>query len=57
MGTGFIYIFSPYVNYRKYKKTGGIPFYVQQVGASLNEVIKTKIDGLSIWIIDGKEQV
>lgn len=43
-----------YGNYRKYKKCGEIPYYAKQVGASIKKTIRTKIDGISIWVIDGK---
>lgn len=43
-----------YGNYRKYKQRGEISFYVNRIGATVKDVIRTKIDGISIWIIDGK---
>jgi SAM-dependent methyltransferase len=44
-----------YGNYRKYKKSGEIPFYANRVGVDIRDTIQTEIDGISIWVMDGKE--
>jgi len=44
-----------YSKYREYKKYGGIPYYANRVRVVIKEVIKTEIDGLSIWVMDGSE--
>lgn len=42
-----------YGNYREYKKRGEIPYCVEQVGASIKKTIRSSVDGISIWVIDG----
>ena len=43
-----------YRNFRKYKKSGEIPYCAKQVGARITETVSTEIDGISIWVIEGK---
>jgi len=40
-----------YGNFKKYRKSGEIPFYAGQVGAKIHKVIPSSIDGISIWIL------
>lgn len=44
-----------YSNYKKYKKSGEVPYYAKRIGVDIKEVIKTKVDGISIWVMDGRE--
>ena len=43
-----------YKNFRKYRKAGEISSYALKVGATINEVLTSAIDGISIWVINGK---
>ena len=43
-----------YSNYKKYRKSGDIPGYADRLGLVVVDTIRTKIDGISIWVIDGK---
>ena len=43
-----------YRNYRKYKAIGELPYYANKLGARINDIRKTKIDGISLWIIEGE---
>ena len=40
-----------YRYYRRYKQFGEIPAYTNKVGAKVQKVLKTKIDGIAIWVI------
>jgi len=40
-----------YGNFKKYRKSGEIPFYAGQVGAKIHKVIPSSIDGISLWIL------
>ncbi|MDH5232324.1 MAG: class I SAM-dependent methyltransferase [Gammaproteobacteria bacterium] len=42
-----------YTNYRQYQKRGGIHFYANEIGATIEEIRPSKIDGLTIWVIKG----
>lgn len=43
-----------YGKFRRYMKSGAMPYYAGRVGVDIKGVVKTKIDGISIWIMDGK---
>ncbi|MCG7904348.1 MAG: class I SAM-dependent methyltransferase [Candidatus Thiodiazotropha weberae] len=46
-----------YGNYKRYRKNGGIPSYVSKVGAKINSVQASSVDGISIWVISDKINV
>jgi len=43
-----------YGNFKKYRSNGGIPSYAAKVGAIINKIVASAIDGISIWVITGK---
>lgn len=43
-----------YRHFRSYRKAGGIPAYADRLGATVQDVIKTDVDGIDIWVIEGK---
>lgn len=43
-----------YRNFKQYRKSGEIPSYASKVGATINKVLTSAIDGISIWVINGK---
>lgn len=45
-----------YRNYKKYRNCGGIPSYAKDVGAIVQQEIKSTIDGISIWCIVPNEE-
>ena len=40
-----------YTNFKKYRKSGEISFYAEQVRARVHQVLPSSIDGISIWIL------
>ena len=43
------FISGHYRNFRKYRKNGWIPAYAKQIGARINNVTLSVIDGITIW--------
>lgn len=46
-----------YGNFKQYRTNGGIPSYASKIGATIDRVLESTIDGISIWVIDGKADV
>ncbi|MCG7985453.1 MAG: class I SAM-dependent methyltransferase [Candidatus Thiodiazotropha lotti] len=51
------FISGHYGNYKRYRKNGEIPSYVSKVGAKINSVQASTVDGISIWVISSKINV
>ncbi|MCG8014900.1 MAG: class I SAM-dependent methyltransferase [Candidatus Thiodiazotropha sp. 'RUGA'] len=43
-----------YLNFRRYRNAGEITSYALKIGAKTRKVISSSLDGISIWIIEGK---
>jgi len=43
-----------YGNFKKYCQKGEIPSYAAQIGATITESVDSVVDGITIWVIEGK---
>jgi hypothetical protein len=47
-------LFGHYDHFKRYRKNGELPWYAAQIGATIKEILPSVIDGISIWVINGK---
>ena len=43
-----------YGYFKRYRMNGEIPSYASKIGATIDRVLASTIDGISIWVINGK---